>query len=144
MVKKINENTLRQIIRNVISEAYGTPPRDDREYYDELSDLTSGYELPTTMLRTLKDLHNEIMDYDNDHVDAYSKNKDLMAAVKHIRSAILYTERFLKNEKMDMGLQPDKSYDSRHSADGFSRQFSDDYRSTHKSPLSAWPHNVGY
>jgi len=143
MAKKINENTLTQIVRDVINEAYGTPSSKDSEYYEELTDLDYSKEILPTILRTLKDMYNEISDYMSE-VGNYNGDNDFQQAVKHIRSAILYTERVIKNEKMNMGQQPDVNYDSRHSAENWKKNGLSGYRPTHKSPGSPWPHSENY
>jgi len=136
MPKRINENTVKRIIRDVINEAYGTPPQSDNEHYEELGDLSNSKELLPTVLRTLKDLYYNITDYDAP-IDS-----DMQEATKHIRSAILYTERAIKNGKMSMGLQPDVNYDNVHSKDAWRRGIGNS-RPTH-TLNSHWPHDTGY
>lgn len=139
MTMRFDEHRIKNIIRNVINEAYGTPPEDDRVYYDDLYDLKNGNDFLPSLFKRLKGLYSEISDYCDfeDRGKSLKNDKDFQEVIHAIRMAILYTERVVKNEKMKLGLQPDNFYNRRHSSTEWQRGHGSEY-STHKAAETPW------
>jgi len=134
---RITENDLHSMILSAINEAYGTPPRADQEFEDDVYDIGNGDTILPRIIKALKDCYWDIQDNENEQIDDPRFDK----IVQLIRSAILNAETLLKDEKMRRGLQPDPFYDSRHNIQPHYRTSDNgkySYRPTFDN--AKWPH----
>lgn len=142
---KITENDLHSLIVDALNEAYGTQPLADREFEQDAYDTLNkgkryGDSILPRVIRALKDCYWDIQDSesDGDTID----NPRFKKVTQLIRSAILYAETAMKEEKMKRGFQPDPFYDYRHSTNKRDVEWhgrKGDYHPTYDN--APWPHS---